>query len=176
MTSTTSTAGAESLNPPEWFEGVDHVGWTVSDLDAVVAFYCKAFGAREIFRMGPMAAADLPSGPTGRDWMADHVNVPGATLTLSEIQLTPHLRLEIFQYDAPADARKEPIRNCDVGGHHLALRVSDLDAAVQRLEALGCKSMPGTIMMDDGPHAGNRNRYVVDPWGNQLELAEIRHR
>jgi glyoxylase I family protein len=163
MTSTSSTAGAESLNPPEWFEGVDHVGWTVSDLDAVVAFYCEAFGAREIFRMGPMAAADLPSGPTGRDWMADHVNVPGATLTLSEIQLTPYLRLEIFQYDAPADARREPIRNCDVGGHHLALRVTDLDAAVQQLEALGCKSMPGTIMMDDGPHAGNRNRYILDP-------------
>lgn len=176
MTSTSSTAGAKSLNPPEWFEGVDHVGWTVSDLDAVVAFYCEAFGAREIFRMGPMAAADLPSGPTGRDWMADHVNVPGATLTLSEIQLTPYLRLEIFQYDAPADARREPIRNCDVGGHHLALRVTDLDAAVQQLEALGCKSMPGTIMMDDGPHAGNRNRYILDPWGNQLELAEIRQR
>jgi len=84
MTATPDTGAAPSLNPPAWFEGVDHVGWTVTDLEAVVDFYCRAFGAREIFRMGPMAAADLPEGPTGRDWMADHVNVPGATLTLCD--------------------------------------------------------------------------------------------
>ena len=176
MSASTNIAHTEVLNPPAWFEGVDHVGWTVTDLAAVVSFYCEAFGAREIIRLGPMAAADMPKGPTGADWMEDHVNVPGATLTLSEIQLTPGLRLEVFQYDAPADRRKAAIRNCDIGGHHLALRVNDLDAALERLEALGCKPMPGTIMIDEGPHAGKRNRYVLDPFGNQLELAETRKR
>ena len=176
MSASANTAHAVSLDPPKWFIGVDHVGWTVTNLAAVVDFYCTAFGAREIIRLGPMAAADMPRGPTGADWMQDHVNVPGATLTLSEVQLTPDLRLEIFQYDAPADARKQNVRNCDVGGHHLALQVNDLDAAIERLVSLGCKPMPGTIMMDEGPHAGNRNRYVVDPFGNQLELAEINKR
>lgn len=164
----------DRLNPPAWFRGVDHVGWTVTDLEAVVKFYSEALGAREIFRLGPMAAEDLPAGPNGRDWMAEHVGVPGAKLTLVELQLTPDLRLEVFQYDAPDDASKEPIRNCDVGGHHIALRVNDLDAAVRDLEARGCTPMPGTIEMTDGPHAGCRNRYVVDPFGNQLELAEDR--
>ena len=172
MASSPKTATAPVLNPPKWFEGVDHVGWTVTDLDAVVKFYCKAFGGHEIIRLGPMAAADMPKGPNGRDWMEEHVGVPGATLTLSEVQLTPALRLELFQYDAPADRRKQAIRNCDIGGHHLALRVNDLDAALEQLVSMGCKPMPGTIMIDEGPHAGARNRYVVDPFGNQLELAE----
>ncbi len=172
MSAIAESQNQQALNPPAWFRGVDHVGWTVSDLDAVVKFYCKAFGAREVYRMGPMAAADMPTGPNGQDWMEEHVNVPGATLTLATLQLTPEIQFELFQYDAPADASKKAARNCDVGGHHLALRVSDLDAAVQQLEALGCKPMSGTIEMTEGPHAGSRNRYILDPWGNQLELAE----
>lgn len=156
----------------ELIERVDHVSWTVADIDAVIAFYQTAFGARELYRMGPVDAADLPPGPQGRDWMAEHVNVPGARLTLAMLELAPNLNFELFQYDKPADAGKTPPRNCDVGGHHIALRVGDADAVAARLEALGCTLMPGTIMMDEGPCSGVKNRYLTDPFGNQLELVE----
>ncbi len=43
---------------------------------------------------------------------------------------------EVFEYEA-ADQRREPPRNSDVGGRHVALYVEDLDAAVAHLHRLG---------------------------------------
>ena len=173
MTESSHTTGPSlKAAAPDWLVRIDHVSWTVADLDAVSDFYCKVFGARELYRMGPVSAADLPRGASGRDWMDEHVNVPGATLTLAMLELAPNLNFELFQYDKPEGANKVPLRNCDVGGHHIALRVKDVDAAVKHMESFGCKPMAGTIMMDEGPCAGVRNRYIVDPWGNQLELVQ----
>ncbi len=169
---TFSTAAVKSVAFGEIIERVDHVSWTVSDIEAVISFYSHAFGARVLYRMGPIDAADLPPGPKGRDWMAEHVNVPGAKLTLAMLELAPNLNFELFQYDKPTDANKTPPRNCDVGGHHIALRVGNADAVAERLASLGCTIMPGTIMMDEGPNAGLKNRYLMDPFGNHLELVE----
>lgn len=44
------------------FNVVDHVSWTVPDLDAALAFYRDVLGATELYRMGPLDAADLPVG------------------------------------------------------------------------------------------------------------------
>ncbi|WP_231730635.1 VOC family protein [Blastomonas sp. CCH5-E3] len=38
------------------FLAADHVSFTVPDLEAAIAFYADTFGARELFRMGPLAA------------------------------------------------------------------------------------------------------------------------
>lgn len=47
-----------SAAPPKpRFLSVDHISWTVPDLDAAVAFYRDVIGAEELFRMGPMVAA-----------------------------------------------------------------------------------------------------------------------
>ncbi|MDA5194215.1 VOC family protein [Govanella unica] len=170
------TADQKALRPSvgfgELIERVDHVSWTVADIDAVSSFYQQAFGARELYRLGPIDAKDLPPGPGGQDWMAEHVNVPGGCLTLAMLELAPNLNFELFQYHKPTDATRTPPRNSDVGGHHIALRVKDADAVAAHLESHGCKLMPGTIEMTEGPCAGVKNRYLCDPFGNQLELVE----
>lgn len=147
----------------------DHIALTVPDLDAAVAFYTDAFDAPELFRMGPFDAAELPRSPDGRDWTDTHVNVPDARLQFAVLQLAPGLRLELFAYERPADARAEPPRNCDVGGHHVGLRVEDLEAAASALRDRGVTVLE-PIAIDEGPMAGTRSVYVVDPWGNHLEL------
>ncbi|MFZ8393354.1 VOC family protein, partial [Staphylococcus aureus] len=48
--------------------------------------------------------------------------------------------LEVFAYDA-ADGQAPPPRNSDICGHHLALYVDDLDAAVAHLHAHGVDVM-----------------------------------
>jgi len=148
---------------------VDHVSWTVPDLDAAVAFYTDAFGAKELFRIGPIDAADIPCDAAGRDWMETHVNVTGARLTLAMLQLAPNLKLQLVQYDKPADRRQELPRNCDRGGHHIGFQVENVEAAAAWLAQRGCKVME-SIVMDEGPLAGTTNIYVQDPWGHQLEL------
>ncbi len=151
---------------------VDHVGLTVPDLDAAVRFYCDVIGGHELYRLGPFDAADMPRMADGRDWADAHINVAGALLTIAMLSIGPNLMLELFQYDRPADRRAEPPRNCDCGGHHIAFKVENLDAAKNHLAKNGCKVMEGPIVLDQGPCATTRVNYVLDPWGNQLELVE----
>ncbi|MEZ5670498.1 MAG: VOC family protein [Alphaproteobacteria bacterium] len=151
---------------------VDHVGLTVPDLDAAVAFYCEAFGGTELYRIGPFDAAEMPRADDGRDWTEAHVNVAGARLTIAMLHIAPNLMLELFRYERPADANPSPPRNCDIGGHHIAFKVADIAAAKAHLAIMGCTLMAGPIVIDEGPCAGIKVNYVLDPWGNQLELVE----
>ncbi len=161
-----------SAAPPKpRFLSVDHISWTVPDLEAAVAFYRDVIGAEELFRMGPLDAADLPLDDQGRDWMATHVGVPGARLTLVMMKLTDNMNFQLVQYDKPDDRRQDLPRNCDRGGHHLGLKVDDVDVAIAYLAAHGCT--PSEIIhIDAGPLAGKKNVYVLDPFGHQLEIVD----
>jgi len=128
-------------------------------------------GAQELFRMGPFDAAELPRSADGRDWTETHVGVADALVRFVVLQLAPGLRLELFGYERPADASATAPRNCDAGGHHIGLQVESLGYAVDVLRARGVTVLE-PIVIDDGPMAGTRSAYVVDPWGNQLELVE----
>lgn len=154
------------------FEGLDHVGLTVPDLDAAIEFYRKAFGAEVVYRLGPFDAAEMPDMPDGRDWTEAHVDVPGARLDMALVKADPGFAVELFEYAAPADSRDRPPRNCDAGGHHMNLKVSDLEAAVAHMEAHGCTALEGPITAEEGPLASMRSQYLRDPWGNYFELTE----
>jgi catechol 2,3-dioxygenase-like lactoylglutathione lyase family enzyme len=153
------------------FLGVDHVSWTVPDLEAALRFYVDVIGAEELFRVGPVDAADLPRDATGRDWMETHVGVPGAALTLVMLKLSDNLNFQLIQYDKPPNRRQDLPRNCDRGGHHLGLKVDDVDRAIAYLTAHGCRALE-TIHIDSGPLAGKKNVYVLDPFGHQLEIVD----
>jgi catechol 2,3-dioxygenase-like lactoylglutathione lyase family enzyme len=152
---------------------VDHVAITVPDVEAATDFYCSTFGAVELYRLGPFDARELPAAADGRDWTAAHLNVPDARLRIVMLRIAPNLMLELFQYDRPADSRKEPPRNCDVGGHHLAFQVESLENAVTALRDRGLKIMSGPIEVPVTHRGLLRVQYFLDPWGNQLELVEI---
>jgi len=153
------------------FLAVDHVSWTVPDLEAAIAFYTETFGATVLYRIGPIDSADIPKDAQGRDWMETHVGVKGARLTLAMLQLAPNLKFQLVQYDKPDDRREVVPRNCDRGGHHIALLVKDVNAAAVWLRQRGCKVYE-SIAMDSGPLAGKTNIYVSDPWGHSLELVD----
>ena len=156
------------------FLHVDHVGLTVSELEPAVSFYCNVLGARELYRMGPFDSAEFPLEPDGRDWSDSHFNVAGARFHFAMLQLGPNLMLELFQYDRPPDRRTQPPRNCDIGGHHLAVKVSNLDEAIAYLKKQkGVAVMAGPVVISEGVCAGLRVIYFLDPWGNQLELVEF---
>ena len=151
---------------------VDHIGITVPDLDAAVAFYCNVIGGVELYRVGPFDAAELPQMPDGRDWAEAHLEVAGARLNLVALQIGPNLILELFRYDKPTDRKTSPPRNCDLGGHHIAFKVANIEEAVSYLRGKGVKVMEGPVTMESGPTAGVKWIYFLDPWGNQLELFE----
>jgi glyoxylase I family protein len=157
------------------YQHVDHIGLTVPDLDAAVEFYDRVLGAEVAYRLGPFDASDMPRQPDGRDWMHAHVDVKGAKLSIAMLKMAPNMMLELFQYDKPLDRRQVPPRNCDLGGHHFALKVDKLEPALAHLQTHGCKLMDGPISLAEGPTVGCRCQYLRDPWGNYIELMEYTH-
>ena len=130
---------------------VDHVGLTVPDLNAAVTFYCSVIGGVELYRVGPFDSATLPRMQDGRDWTEAHLGVAGARLTLAMLQIGSNLMLELFQYDKPDERKMSPRRNCDQGGHHLALKVANIQEAVSYLRDKGVGVMEGPVTMPSGP-------------------------
>jgi len=151
---------------------VDHVSITVADIDKSIDFYCRVFGAQVAYRMGPFDAAEIPKMEDGRDWTEAHVDVKGARLSICMLKLAENLMLELFEYEKPVDQNTTPPGNGDIGGHHLAFKVENIEHAVAYLKENGCTAMAGPIMMDDGPTVGARAQYLRDPFGNYMELME----
>jgi catechol 2,3-dioxygenase-like lactoylglutathione lyase family enzyme len=146
---------------------LDHIGFTVPDLDQAHAFLVDVLGCEYLYSLGPFAHDD--------DWMATHLNVhPRATVPENRFyRLGGQAILEVFAYTAP-ERRLEPPRNSDVGGHHVALYVDDLDAAVAHLTEHGV-TVCGGPTASRGPHEGQRWVYFLAPWGMQFELVSYPH-
>ncbi|MER5636762.1 VOC family protein [Kitasatospora sp. NPDC002227] len=147
---------------------VHHVAYTVPDLDQAVAFFTEVLGAKLLYRLGPVA------DPEG-DWMTRQLGVDrAAAAEIAMLRLGPVTNLELFEYTAP-DQRRELPRNSDWGGHHLAVAVEDVDAAVAYLRAqpgVEVLGEPQTIR-DGGPIDGDRWVYFRTPWGLQLEVLRM---
>jgi catechol 2,3-dioxygenase-like lactoylglutathione lyase family enzyme len=141
---------------------LDHIGFTVPDLDEAQRFLVEVLGCEYLYSLGPFS--------DDGDWMADHLNVhPRATVPQNRFfRLGGQAILEVFCYTAP-DQRLEPPRNSDIGGHHVALYVEDLDAAVAFLHEQGLTVL-GEPTASKGPSEGQRWIYFLSPWGMQFEL------
>ncbi|HZP86720.1 MAG TPA: VOC family protein [Burkholderiales bacterium] len=143
--------------------GGDHLGFTVPDLKQAVDFFTEVIGCDPYYKLGPFKADN--------DWMQVHLNVNArAEIPTIQVMRCGHgLNLEIFQYSAPEQA-KAPPRNSDIGGHHLAFYVEDMDKAVAHLKQHNVKMMGTPTVMKEGPSAGETWMYFLAPWGMQLEL------
>jgi len=153
-------------------KAVDHVALTVPEMEGAIEFYTDVVGASVLYRMGPFDAAEIPPMPDGRDWTQAHVNVAGARLEITMLQLSENLKLELFQYHKPDDSKLEPSRNCDVGSAHICFCVDDVHSAVKYFTSNGCHAMAGPITMEDGPCPPSKSWYLLDPFGLQMELVE----
>ncbi len=102
--------------------------------------------------------------------MTRHLAVHPDTVMVENrwFRLAGETLLEVFHYSAP-DQQTQPPRNSDVGGHHVALYVDDLDAAVDHLRTAGVEVLDGPTA-SRGPAEGNRWIYFRSPWGMQFEL------
>jgi glyoxylase I family protein len=141
---------------------LDHIGFTVPDLAAARVWLEDVLGCEYLYSLGPFAADD--------EWMRQHLNVDSRTVMrrLHFFRVGQQAVFEVFEYDS-ADQRTDVPRNSDVGGHHVALYVDDLDVAVSYLREQGVHVL-GEPTTSRGPSEGQRWVYFLAPWGMQFEL------
>jgi catechol 2,3-dioxygenase-like lactoylglutathione lyase family enzyme len=143
--------------------GGDHVGITVPDMAQAHEFLVDVLGCQHVYSLPEMRHDD-------DDWMLEHLNVdPRRVVREIRFYRCGHgLNLEVFAYSSHEGQREVP-RNSDLGGHHLALYVDDMDAAVEYLTAKGVRLLAGPVASANAS-AGQRWQYFLAPWGMQFEL------
>lgn len=141
--------------------GTEHIGLTVPDFDAAVDFFVRVIGCNFILDGGTYADPDFMERQIGVDRQA--------RFRWGFVRCGNGPNFEIFEYSAP-DQAEAPPRNSDIGGHHLAFYVDDIEAAVAHLKAHGVTVQGDIQRIDEGPAAGSLWIYFRSPWGLQMEL------
>ena len=141
---------------------LDHVGFTVSDLDRSLAFY------RDLLEMEVLwervyeeeYVRTLVGYPTLRLRCA-YLQIPGSTakVELLEYQNVPREQVEL--------------RRADPGNAHLALAVNDLDGLCRRLKQAGVKFVSEPVVSTAGHYQGAKTVYLHDPDGISVQLVEL---
>lgn len=142
--------------------GAEHVGFTVPDIEEAHRFFVDVIGCDYVYTLGPWAKDD--------DWFTEHLNIHPRSvlkeLRFYRCKFGPNF--EVFEFESP-DQRTEPPKNSDVGGHHIAFYVDDLDAAVEYLQSQGIRVL-GEPTASSSASEGQRWVYFLSPWGMQFEL------
>ena len=146
--------------------GTDHIGFTVPNLDEAVDFFVNVIGCEAFYDLGPFQFDD--------DWMQRQLNVHPRTVMrrLKFLRCRHGSNFEIFEYEAPDQNTAQP-KNSDIGGHHLAFYVDDMDAALAWLRSKGVRILGEPVVRTEGPSAGQTWVYFLSPWGMQLELVSF---
>ena len=124
---------------------IDHLGIAVRSLDAALKFYERQLGfeigQREIVEQEKVEVAMLPAGGP---------------------------RIELLEATAPDSAIAKFIEKRGEGLHHVAIKVPDLAATVERLKAHGAR-----LLNDPRPGAGGHLYVFVHPSSTGGVLLEL---
>jgi catechol 2,3-dioxygenase-like lactoylglutathione lyase family enzyme len=143
--------------------GMEHVGFTVPDLDEAVHFFETAFGAVAAMETGPVVVDDA--------FMARRLGVPEHCRieNIKVMRCGNGANLELFEYSGETQ-QSALKRNSEVGGFHLAFQVDDAVTAADSLREKGVDILEGPTYIDAGPMKGLTWVYLRSPWGQFLEL------
>ncbi len=138
---------------------LSHHGLCVSDLERAIAFYRDGLGFAEVSRL------HFEDAGTQR-----LLGLPGAQLDAVYLR-RDGTTLELLHFPRPGTqlvAGPRPINQ--VGLTHLSFVVSDLDALLAKLRALGATVLEATRL--DSKGKGSNAIFVTDPDGTRIELVE----
>ncbi|WP_052675554.1 VOC family protein [Agrobacterium arsenijevicii] len=148
--------------------GTDHIGLTVPNLDGAIAFFCDVIGCELIYRAGAFSDEGT--------FMADQLNVHPRSRIRGVAFLRCHnnSNYELFEYEGP-DQANAIAKNSDIGGHHLAFYVDDMEKAIAHLRENNVRLLGKPVVEPEGPDERTTWLYFLAPWGLQMELMHYPH-
>ena len=142
---------------------VDHVGYTVPDLDKALDLFVNIFGCRLIFQGGPYDDA-------GYIWPGE--TEPAKTpMRLAMIAHGDALNIELLEYDNASQEGVGPPRPCERGGCHISFYVEDIEAVTEILKKRDDVLVMGEVEKEiGGAISGTDWVYTVTTWGLVIDL------
>ncbi|WP_375386046.1 VOC family protein [uncultured Microbacterium sp.] len=163
-----SIAVDSAAAPVPGMTGMEHVAFTVPDLEQAVKFFVEVLGCEYFYDIGPFRDDE-------GTWFRDNLDLdPRAQIPRAALLRCGHgSNFEIFEYDAPDQVRKMP-QMSDWGGVHLAFYVQDMDVALADLDRRGIRILGGS-KPGMGVEAGDGSTFAhfLSPWGMLLEFVSF---
>lgn len=146
--------------------GLQHIGFTVPDMDEAVSFLTNIFGAVTVMECGSVDVDDA--------FMLKHLGVPdGCKITDQRVlQIGNGSALELFQYSGVSGPQSLK-HNGEVGAMHIAFEVDDAFAAADRMRDAGVDLLEGPTLIEGGPMDGLVWLYLRAPWGQYFEVVSV---
>lgn len=140
------------------FQGMDHIGIAVTDLAVATATYRDVLGLTD----------------HGEETLPDR----GITVRFLSMGGADNTRIELLASNHPHSELAAFLQKRGEGIHHICMRVSNIDAAVQHLTASGARIVGGNDPHHSGVQQGAHNTRVafVHPkstHGVLIELVEV---
>ncbi len=136
---------------------LDHYGYVVPNLEQAVAFFTQVLGFELVSLDEPIA---FPDDRFAR-WYHVH---PRASARFAFVRYGRDT-IELTEWHTPDQNTVVP-SNSDVGGRHVAIAVTDVDAAMVYLQA-----QPGVTVFEKSVW---NFVYFTTPWGMTLQVVQAR--
>ena len=155
----------ESMDPErdENF-ALNHVGLSVPDLDAALAWYQEVLGFRPLTPPTEMRADDPGLGPALEAMLGKGVKA----FRMAHLTMGNGVGLQVFEFLEPRAERyadgEAPWRG---GFTHICVTASDIEGLARKIEEHGGESSAVFRSIPGKPYAA---AYCTDPWGNVLEI------
>jgi catechol 2,3-dioxygenase-like lactoylglutathione lyase family enzyme len=143
------------------FTHVDHIGYTVSDLDRSIDFYSFLLGREPTAR---------------RTWDVEYLarvqGYEGLRVEAAFFELPGGLTLELVRYMSPEHCLVN-METFNVGNAHISLVTPDLNALFERLRGKAELRSDTPVRIAWGPYEGGYVTRVRDPDGITIELLQL---
>ena len=140
---------------------VSHLCFRVSDLERSRRFYEDVLGFRPLYEI------DTVGSPSTRLLGRTDIRLTGVWLERDGFTL----QLQQLHVDGLAKPKRDAV---EIGYSHVAVRVSDLDAVIERLVAAGADVLTASRTANPRPDGLQSGAvFVNDPDGIRLELVQI---
>jgi catechol 2,3-dioxygenase-like lactoylglutathione lyase family enzyme len=142
------------------FPALDHIGFSVSDLDRSIDFY------RLLLEREPILRKTWEVGYVG-----GIVGYPETAMDVAIFELPNGTYLELIRYLAPEPGTVD-METYNAGNGHLCLVTEDIERDYARLDGTAEFRSPKPIDIPWGPYRGGRVCYLRDPDGISVELMQ----
>jgi catechol 2,3-dioxygenase-like lactoylglutathione lyase family enzyme len=139
---------------------LNHISFTVSDLDKSVEFYKSAVGLK---------LQDVSH--RGVEFSEQVTGIKGAELKIAYLT-ADNASVELIQYLSPPGKKLDTATN-NVGSAHVCFNVKNFDTFFKGYLKKGGRAMSQPLLVPGGPNKNRKVVYTEDPDGNTIEFFSV---